>query len=1151
MAHAEEPNSPARSLTRLAAKPFVGREGLLSVARSAIAETANGRGKSLVFSGEPGIGKTRLSDEILTVSQQHGLSTFSARCHAIEGAPALWPWIQIIRSALDTLSDDERGARRGANGAVLGRLLERDGTESSPAAAVAAPDRFDVFDAVTRLLERVAADGPMLLLIDDLHWSDPASAMLLQFAIRELRHAPVLFVALYRHTDLVPNDALSRTIDAVINDSETFRLEGFDANEIRELVHEVVGYEMEEIFHAALLAHTGGNPLFAVEVIRLLLSEGRMGTAERAVPDPIPLPPNIRTVIERRVESIGGERAAVLRQACLLGREFDRDLLEQTEFGPQRTRESLEAGIDAGLLERVGGLDTRIRFTHDVVREVLERTLSPAEQIRFHRSAADAIRRLRSSGLDAHYAQLAAHLLASASADADDGEPDRPLADAYAAYDYLLRAARQAEANYSFEVSCVLTERSIRAIEAVERLDSSDATRDECLRMRGESLIRLADARWQSGLAKEAGEADHEAERIALRRGDPILRARAILGLTGRNDLPLDPPPEHARWLAEAYEALPDVEAMLRLRLLAQRVRSSSFGDLGDELIRWAEECERIAESLDDPWARFVAWDAMRYALLPAQHLEARIEVSRSLPTLARRLGSPRLEALALLWRIFDRLQIPDRAGADRDARRLRALAERMRRPFWIWLATGVDACFALLDGDLEKAEGLVFEALEIGRRAQTPNAVLFFGTQLFHLRAAQERAGEMLDLMERIERDRPGLPVFRIGIPLIHALLDHRRDAQRTFDSVAAKDFEDVPDDFHRLPMLTACARVAAYLGDVPRARRLRELLAPFEGSIVMAGVATFWAGPVDKYLAVLEESLGDDPAAARLYGQSVVLSERAGSVLDVAASLLGRARVLRRMGTAEYRIEAEELTTKAGAIHARLGVTGSGAPLPFAPPASGTGSSDTPAGQALGPRSPSARFTRHATGWHISFGSDDVALPDSKGLAYLYQLLSVPDREVHVLDLVAAHEGRGPSIRVEAGRAGPVTGGTMVDGEWDMVDERALAAYRARLRALAHERSAAESDRDLARLDMIDDESSQIEEELRRVTGLGGRVRTAGSSVEKARKSVYNRIRAAIERISETSPELARHLDRSVTTGRACAYRPETPIDWKLHAN
>lgn len=1144
MASSDRSHELATPLARLTSKPFVGRAGLLEAARVGIEAAAEGRGQSLVFSGEPGIGKTTLADEMLTIAESLGVLAMTARCHELEGAPALWPWVQIARSALEAIPSDVQDEFLSNEGKAIQSLLDH-GAHSDQDALGTLPDRIVVFDAIVGLLSRASREKPLLVLIDDLHWGDPASAMLLRFAVRELRHHAVIFTALYRHTDLVEGDALSLAIEELAGESEAFRVEGLGASEMRSLVDTVVGYDMAGIFHTALIAHTGGNPLFAVEVLRLLISEDRLGSSALAVPDAIPLPSTVRTAIERRLHSLDSADRIVLQQASLLGREFDMDVLNATGIPADRARRAITAGVEAGLLERIEGRRGAIRFAHDVVRESLAISLSQDERTNFSRNAADALVETRASSISQYYARLASLFFESAFGAAGESS-SRAAHDSASSYRYAVLGARQAYANYSFEVATQLLELAIRALDLKlqEPADGAPET-DERWRRRGEALLLLADARWQSGLAGRAADADREAEQLALRHDDPVLRARAVLGLTGRSDLPLDPPAEHTRWLQEAYEALPKEAANLRLRVLAQQVRSSSFGDLGDEVIGWAEECRRIASSLNDPWADFIAQDAMHYALIPAEHLDARLEIAKGLPGLARELGSSRLEALAVLWRIFDRLQVPDRLGADRDAGRLREIADQLRRPFWQWLSLGVDACLAQIDGDLGRVEKLIFEALEIGQQASTPNAILFFGTQLFHLREAQGRADELLPVMEQIERERPGLPVFRIGIPLIHALAGREEDARRTFDSVASADFRDVPFDFHRLPMLTSCAAVAAYLGDAPRAASLRALLSNHEGRIVMGGVVTHWGGSVDRALGQLHETLGDFAEAERCYEQAVVIAQRAGARLEEAGGLIDLARVrgLRSGGVAGA--SCISIQAEADAIYSMLGVEH---PVAIVPRCE---QKETPLPArrhtASTPDENRALFAEGAHTWLFEFEGVRFELPDSKGLHYLHHLLGSPEEDIHVLTLVAARERGKPEFRLEAGN-GATGAATVVESDIEAVDPQALRAYRERLRALASDREEAERDRDLSRLDAIDDEHARIEQELRSVTGASGRIRPANSVVEKARKAVYNRVRASTKRIGEHAPDLARHLERTIKTGRTCSYRPEHPIDWQL---
>lgn len=1141
------PDTPAETrriaFARLAAKPFVGRRALTEAARASLVRTGAGRGASVVLSGEPGIGKTRLADEVVAMARDAGFFVAATRCHELEGAPALWPWVQIARQLTEALDAGDEAAQLLQPGRPLASMLSGLArSEAGPTAS--ASDRFALFDALVALLRRRSLEAPVLVLIDDLHWSDPASVILLRYAVRELRDQRIFFLSLYRDGELPEAAPLSSALAELAFESEAYAVEGLDVDEVREYVNSIAGYELADVFHAALRAHTGGNPLFMIEVIRMLVAEDRLGSPDAAMPDSIPLPASVRKAIERRVAGLEAAHRRTLIQASLLGRDFDADVLFATGISEAPVADALEAAVEIGLLERLSDRHQAYRFAHDVVRETLSHSIDAAERAGLHSRAARALLDMRSARLDEHYAQLVVHYLETARSEAAGSVEERRVA-ALAAHRFACLGAERASASFSFEVACALLEDALTALDlAGAGVVESSREADQDLAARGETLVRLADARWQSGLARAAEEADRAAERIARRRGDPVLLARAILGIAGRNDLPLDPPPQHARLLEEAIESLPREERVLRLRLLAQLVRSSSFGDRHAELVVWARECLEIADELDDPWARFIARDAMHYALLLSDRLAERLEIARGLPAMARELGSLRLEALALLWRIFDRLQVPDRAGADRDALRLSEIAGRLRRPFWQWLSLGVDACLALMDGDLVRAEKLIFEALEVGQRAATPNAILFFGTQLTHLRAAQGRADELLGIMEQIERERPALPVFRIGVPWIHALANREEAARRAFETVARDDFADVPMDFHRLPMLATSAHVAASLGDARRARVLRDALAPHRGQIVMAGVVTHWAGPVSRCLGWLDETLGDFESAAACHAEAADAAKRAGAPLHEAGALEDRARVLRAIGDAASRGTADRIEERARAIHARLGLE----PPTTAVPRVANGAA-APASASREPAPPIRRgvFSRRDHSWQLSLEAPPFELPDSKGLEYLHRLVSAPDEEIHVLDLVAHREGATPDVRAAASEEGS-SRARAADMPLEVLDESARRSYRERLRALAEDRARAEAGNDLGRLASIDAEVEALESELRAATGLGGRARATHSTTERARKSVYNRIRAAIDRIRPRDEALARHFDRCITTGRTCAYRPDRRVDWRL---
>ncbi|HET7689662.1 MAG TPA: AAA family ATPase [Nocardioidaceae bacterium] len=181
----------------------------------------------------------------------------------------------------------------------------------------------------------------------------------------------------------------------------------------------------------------------------------------------------------------------------------------------------------------------------------------------------------------------------------------------------------------------------------------------------------------------------------------------------------------------------------------------------------------------------------------------------------------------------------------------------------------------------------------------------------------------------------------------------------------------------------------------------------------------------------------------------------------------------------------------------------------------------------------SESGELRREGRVWQVGFRGRHVTVPHSKGMTDLAALVSRPGREVHVLDLVEA--AGGPRRREAGGDTGPV------------LDREARHAYERRLAELDDDIAEAEQNADLGRMSSLTGEREFLLAELAGATGLGGRDRVSGDRAERARKAVTMRISTALKAIAEAHPELARHLSRSVSTGRFCCYRPERPVTWR----
>src|SRR5262245_24950547 len=181
---------------------FVGRQRELDELRAAVADARQGRGHLFLIGGEPGIGKTRLADELARVAGAEGFVTTWGRCWEGGGAPAYWPWVQVLRAyargrAPERLAEELRRAGAADLVHLVPELGERLPEVSSALPAEPAEARFRLFEAMHALLRAATVEAPMLVVLDDLHAADADSLRLLRYLAREVRGLPLLLIGTY------------------------------------------------------------------------------------------------------------------------------------------------------------------------------------------------------------------------------------------------------------------------------------------------------------------------------------------------------------------------------------------------------------------------------------------------------------------------------------------------------------------------------------------------------------------------------------------------------------------------------------------------------------------------------------------------------------------------------------------------------------------------------------------------------------------------------------------------------------------------------------------------------------------------------------------------------------------------------------------
>ncbi len=361
---------------------FVGRRAERALLNEKLSAAASGSGQIVMVSGEAGIGKTRLLANLCEEADVRNISVHIGRCRESAGAPPFWPW-------LNALSD-----RFGADSDIVRRLTGHSDTGSLDELSDTA--QFRLFDAFSAALRRIVADTPTLVVLEDIHWADPASLKLLEFVAPEVADMPVLLACSFRDTGSGDNDRLSTTAAQAARELHTARVElqRFDLAEMKELFAQASESEPPDELVSLAFERTEGNPLFATETLKLMSSEGKLGAGVR--PDgaswKIGVPSGVAEAVTRQLSNLPSSSVELLRDAAVLGIEFG---IPQLAKMSKRETPDLLPDLDrpesAGLIVQDSEDGTRFRFSHALVREAIFEGLPISRRASRHKAAAEAI----------------------------------------------------------------------------------------------------------------------------------------------------------------------------------------------------------------------------------------------------------------------------------------------------------------------------------------------------------------------------------------------------------------------------------------------------------------------------------------------------------------------------------------------------------------------------------------------------------------------------------------------------------------------------------------------------------------------------------------------------------------------------------------
>ena len=287
-------DSGANPLDRLARGVFVGREAELERLRTAFDEAFSGRGRVVMLVGGPGIGKTRTAQELETYARMRGAQVLWGRAHESSGAPPYWPWVQALRSHIASADPETLRSQLGSGASEVARVVS-EVRERLPEVEVTPPiddadeARFRLFDSISSFLRTAADETPLVLALDDLHWADAPTLLLLTHVAREIGRARLLVVGTYRDTDLDRTHPLSAAL-VEMNREQLFQrisLRGLSREAVAGYVRSAANVEPPTALLDRVYEESEGNPFFLSEVVALIAEEGAMATVP-APPSPSP-----------------------------------------------------------------------------------------------------------------------------------------------------------------------------------------------------------------------------------------------------------------------------------------------------------------------------------------------------------------------------------------------------------------------------------------------------------------------------------------------------------------------------------------------------------------------------------------------------------------------------------------------------------------------------------------------------------------------------------------------------------------------------------------------------------------------------------------------------------------------------------------------
>lgn len=865
---------------------FVGRTAEVDQLRSMWISAADGQRRLAFASGEPGIGKSRLAAEFATTVHAEGAVVLSGRSFA-ESIVPYQPFVEALRQFVADCDPRDLETQLGPDPAPLVRLVPELATRLALDATdePEADERFRLFEAVAALVSAISLSSPVLLVLDDLQWADPATLLLLKHVVLDPRPASVLVLGLYRDTEVGTTHPLTSLQADLERDIPVGRVQlgGLEERDVATMLGEMIGWSPPAAVAEGLRSDTEGNPFFLQEVIAHLDESGVASDHVRIsqghlVAREIGVPPRVRDFVVRRIQRLSPGALEALGVAAIVGTEFTLDVLATVLAAePDDIVDVLDDAVEARLLTEVSGRTGTYAFAHALIQHGLQEGHGANRRAALHTRVAEAIEALRPDD-PATLSDLARHYALSTGRYAEK-----------VVY-YGSAAGDRALEQLAYEDAI---EEYTRALDGLTLLtDADDIARADLLVRLGEARVRAGDKDWHQSYLS--------AVELCVGDGASEVLARAALGYGGptgfggvfhlfqrADDVLVD-------LLERALAARPGDDDPIRVRLLGRLASALYWTEDRERILGLSEEALDIARRLGEPATLAHALQSRHVALWGPDHLSELRRLAEEMLALAQALDDRDLQVAAYIWLLGDVLETDPIEVMEVYLRECTRLVRKLRQPYHLATVEATHAMQALLEGRFDDVVVRSQQALDLARGMSTTYGEISYQVQMTMLQL--DLGGlddEGLDGLVTAVARSPS-PAWRSLLALAYATLHRDEDCAAELTHFDAESLSGIPRDCMWTDTMGMLAQAAAAVGDARLARPLYELLLPFAELNCTSGAVLVNLGPISRFLGMLATTFGELDAALGHLEHALARSHALSSPPLVARTQVDMARAL-----------------------------------------------------------------------------------------------------------------------------------------------------------------------------------------------------------------------------------------------------------------